>query len=768
MKNRDKLPTQQEEEEKEEEHNRRKTITKQENDNNDCLTCYLSSTSQKESDEGEDEEDELDPKKAKMLIILGLCLTTPLVIIEIFYDYESSVLTDVVLIALASPIQFILGRPFYVRFYLALKKKRVFTVSALVILSTTIAYTYSIIAIITGQDVRFFEASASVLTIFTIGEYLEGRVLQTTSESIKKLLSLKPKTAVVIRKRTITSKNEYENEIEGEREQELTINADEVVVGDIVVVKPGEHIATDGVVVYGESSVDESMITGESIPVDKKIGDKVIGGTINKNSYLKFKATNVGSHTVLANIIKMVEKARTSKPSIQRIADQAARYFIPIVIVIAIASSLYWLLAAQAPLQLVVTVFATILVVSCPCALGIATPMVVSLGVGKAAKEGILIKGGEYLEKLATVNTVVFDKTGTLTKGRPEVTDIIPNDDDSNADGPYTKSGVLQLAYSAEIKSEHPIAQAIVRKASSEGIFPFEVSEFSAITGQGVVAVYQEKKKKNIFVGSPRNKVKERGNSTHTSNNNDDQIPQQLQSKISELESEGKTVVAVFTEDNLAGVIAVADTLRDNARRIIDEIKNSGRDVILMTGDNERTANAIARKLGINNVLAQVSPQTKAQEIMKLQNQDKNRIKNKRDRKNRVVAMVGDGINDAPALTQADVGIAMGSGTDVAQSSGHVILLKSDLQDVIYALKIGEYALKKIKQNLIMSFAYNSITIPIAAGLLYGLTNSLVLTPTLAALGWIVSDSAVFGNSLLVRRFVAYNNNKNNTSKNRT
>lgn len=701
-------------------------------DSNDCLSCCSLSSIPKKDSQHEEEEGESDPRKTKLLIILGLSLTIPLVLIEIFYDDASSILTDYILIGLASPVQFILGRPFYLRFYMDLKKRGVFTVSTLVILSTTIAYSYSIIAVIMGQDIRFFEASASVLTIFTIGEYLESRVLRTTSESIKKLLTLKPKRAVVIKKSSSNGKEE---------EQEVTIDANEIVIGDIVVVKPGETIATDGIVIVGESSVDESMITGESIPVDKKIDDKVIGGTVNKNGYLKFRAINVGKHTVLANIIEMVERARTSKPSIQRIADQAAKYFIPVVIAIALATSLSWLIAAQATIQFAVTVFATVLVVSCPCALGIATPMVVSLGVGKAAKEGILIKGGEYLEKLATINTVVFDKTGTLTKGRPDVTDVIPNDDDDTNEI-YTISDVLQLAYSAETKSEHPIAQAIVRKASSEGISPFEVSQFNAITGEGVVAMYQGRK--NIFVGSPspRIKVKESSSSQRYY-----QIPKRLRSRISELESEGKTVVTVFTEDKLAGVIAVADTLRDNARSIVDELKSSGKDVILMTGDNERTAGAIAKKLGINNVMAQVFPQTKAQEIMKLQNQKKK------------VAMVGDGINDAPALTQADIGIAMGSGTDVAQASGHVILLKSDLQDVIYAFKVGEYSLKKIKQNLAISFAYNSLTIPIAAGLLYSLTNSLVLTPALASLGWIVSDSAVFGNSLLVRRFAVHKHN---------
>jgi P-type Cu+ transporter len=418
----------------------------------------------------------------------------------------------------------------------------------------------------------------------------------------------------------------------------------------------------------------------------------------------------------------MVKKARMSKAPVQRIADRAVKYFIPIVLSIAIASSLYWLFVGHQSISFAITVFATVLVVSCPCALGIATPMVISLGIDKAAREGILVKGGQYLEKISSVDTIVFDKTGTLTTGRPEVTDIIPNDG-------YNESELLQLAASAEIKSEHPVAQAIVRKASERSIPSLKVSNFDSITGHGVVASYLEKR---IFVGSPRLK----------SSDITEMFSQRLQSKIFELETEGKTVVAVYFEDKLAGLIAVADTLRSNAKYMIDEIKDTGRDIILMTGDNEITAKAIANKLGIKNVLAGALPDTKAEEIKKFQNQGK------------VVAMISDGINDAPALTQSDIGIAMGSGTDVAVSSGHIILMKSDLRYVLSAFKIGEYSLNKIKQNLAMSFAYNVITISIAAGLLYSITNSLILTPALAALGWVISDSAVFGNSLLVRRFV--------------
>lgn len=664
-----------------------------------CDSCSVSEqlVKQEEDEEDVEEHEEKGFFTTKKLIAIGLVLTIPIVVFNVFFS-DSSV-TDYIALILATPIQILLGKPFYVRFYKAIRYRRSFTTDTLVILSTSTAYGYSLASIITGSDVLFFEASASVLTIFTIGEYLERRVSRITSESVRRLLALKPKTATVIR-----------------NGKEETIDVDDIIVGDIVVVKPGESIATDGIVIYGQSSVDESLVTGESLPVDKKIGDYVIGGTINKNGYLQFKATKVGSDTVLAQIIRIVQEARRSKAKVQRIADKVVHYFIPIVFAIAIIASLYWLLIAQQSIPFVVTVFATILVVACPCALGLATPMVVSLGIGKAAREGVLIKGGQYLENLASIDTIVFDKTGTLTNGRPEVTDIIPSSG-------YSEVDVLQLAASVEARSEHPIAQAIVNKAIEQRIPLFEVSEFNTLTGHGVVAIYQQRK---IFVGSPRI-------------NND--IPYAIAANITELESEGKTVVTVFVENRPAGIIAVADTLRSNVEYIVNELRYMVKEVILMTGDNERTANAIAKKVGISKVLSRVSPEAKVLEIKKLQ------------KEGRRVAMVGDGINDAPALMQADVGIAMGSGTDIAISSGHVILMKSDLEHVILALKIGRYALKKIKQNLVISFAYNAITMSIAAGVFYGLTNSLILTPELAALGWIVSDISVFGNSLLIRKF---------------
>ena len=381
---------------------------------------------------------------------------------------------------------------------------------------------------------------------------------------------------------------------------------------------------------------------------------------------------------------------------------------------IAISASLYWLFVANEPISFAIIVFATVLVVSCPCALGIATPMVISLGIDKAAREGVLIKGGGYIEKLSSIDTIVFDKTGTLTKGTPEVTDVISNHHE------YDQLRILQIASSIEAKSEHPIASAIVKKTNEKSIPKLDVSEFYSLSGSGVLASYQGKR---IFLG--RNGATRKVNGDNNKNNNHGTrlISQDIQSKIENLELEGKTVVEVFVEDALVGLIAVADTLREDAKYIVKEIKKMKKEIILISGDNKRTVDAIARKLGIERVLFQVSPAEKALEIKKLQiNQGKK------------VIMIGDGINDAPALTQADVGIAIGSGTDIAMSAGHIILMKSDLKHVLYALKLGQYSFKKIKQNLAMSFTYNVITISIAAGLLYGLTNSLILTPALASI----------------------------------
>jgi Cu+-exporting ATPase len=680
------------------------------NDSSLLSKSSLTTNINQEQEEQEDTEVYQETQEKKMLndkslIVIGLVLTAAIVILELILSHSFT--TGFIIFLLATPVQFLLGKQFYIRFFSAIRNRKRFTTDTLVVLSTSVAYVYSLITLLSFTDsAHFFEASSSVLTIFTIGEYLERRVLKTTVESLKSLLKLKPKEAVVMRNGS-----------------EVSINSDDILVGDVVIAKPGEKIAADGIIVDGQSSIDESMITGESIPVEKKIADRVIGGTINKNGYIQFKATNVGSTTVLGNIIEIVRKARLSKAPVQRIADQAVQYFIPIVLVIAASTSFFWFIIAQEPISFAVTVFATVLVVSCPCALGIATPMVISLTIDKATRKGVLIKGGKYVERISSIDTIVFDKTGTLTKGKPEVTDIIPTND-------YSESELLQWASSIEIKSEHPIAQAIIKKALEHSIRQIEISKFQSISGSGVLASFQEKK---VFVGRI----------TGEKNDPDQKIsvPENINNKRMDLESDGKTVVGVFLEDKLLGLIAVADTLRENAKYVITEIEKMKKDVILMSGDNSRTAKAIGNKLGVNVIMAEVSPESKATEIAKLQNQGKK------------VMMIGDGINDAPALTQADIGIAMGSGTDVAISSGHVILMKNDLNQILYTLKLGQYALSKIKQNLAMSFSYNVITISIAGGLLYGITNSLILTPALAALGWVISDTLVFGNSLLIRKF---------------
>lgn len=674
----------------------------------ECQSDLVTQDGKENIEEGNDIKSILGDKA---LIFLGLVLTTTIVILELIFPHSLTV--GFILFILATPIQVLLGKQFYIRFFRAIKHKRTFTTDSLVVISTTVAYLYSTIALFSLSEIhQFFEASTSVLTIFTIGEFIEKTVLKTTNESLKNLLTLKPKSAIVLR-----------------HGKEVTVDSDDIRIGNVVVAKPGERIATDGIVKNGQTSVDESMISGESIPVEKKVGDKVIGGTINKNGYIEFEATNVGSSTVLANIIDIVKKAKISKAPVHRIADRAVQYFIPIVLAIAFGTSIYWLMVAHESFSFAVTVFVTVLVVSCPCALGIATPIVISLAIDKATQHGILIKGGKYVEVVAGIDTIVFDKTGTLTNGKLAVTDIIPTVQ-------YTEAELLQLASSVETKSEHPIAKAIVNEALQQSIKTSEIAEFHSVSGLGVLASLQEKK---VFVGRIIGKKDE--------SYQGGLIPVDIKNKITDLQSTGKTVVGVFVQGNLAGLIVVADTLRENVRSVINEIKKLSKNVIVMSGDNTNTANAIAKQLGIKSVMAEVSPEDKAREIKKLQNQGKK------------VMMIGDGINDAPALTQADIGMAMGSGTDVAISSGHIILMKTDLSHVIYVLKLGKYAMNKIKQNLSISFAYNIITISIAAGLLYGMTNSLILTPALAALGWVISDTAVFGNSLFLKKFDPFRNN---------
>jgi len=573
-----------------------------------------------------------------------------------------------------------------------------------------------------GPKATFYESAALLTAFIVLGRYLEALTRGRTSEAIRKLMSLQAKTARVIR--------------DG---QEIEIPADEVQLGDIVTVKPGESIPVDGKVVEGYSAVDESMITGESIPVEKKEGDEVIGGTINKTGAFKFAATKVGKDTALAQIIQLVEDAQASKAPIQKIADLVAGHFILGVHLLSLAVFLFWffigynlwftpnstfLLSASTLGTIGVFGFSmllslTVLVISCPCAVGLATPSAIMAGSGKGAENGILFKGAEAIETTSKLNAIVFDKTGTLTKGEPSVTDVIST-------GIIPDNEVLRLAATAEKNSEHPLGEAIVRGAQEENLTLDSVGSFNAIPGHGIEA---EIGGRNVLLGNRR--LMQLRNIDFTS----------YTQQVEELENAGKTVMFMALNGEMAGLIAVADTLKESSVEAVRRLKEMGIKVAMITGDNRRTAEAIAKQAGINHVLAEVLPEDKANEVIKLQKQG-----NK-------VAMVGDGINDAPALAQADVGIAIGSGTDVAKETGDIILIKGDLRDVVSAIEVGKATMNKVKQNLFWAFAYNILGIPIAAGLIYPWTGWIV-SPQLAALFMALSSFSVTMNTLLLKGFV--------------
>jgi len=628
-------------------------------------------------------------KELLFLFILGLALTIPIFIISVFF-YSPKF--NLLLFVLTTPIQFIVGWHFYKGAYVALKNK-IADMNVLIVLSTSAAYIYSIGATFFINMPTFYEASATVITTITLGRLLEHKNKEKTGESIKKLVMLQPKMASVIR-----------------NGKEIRLVAEQVKVGDIIIVKPGQKIPVDGVVIEGISSVDESMITGESIPVEKKKGDIVIGATINKHGSLKFKATRVGKNTILNQIIKLVEEAQGSKAPIQRLADKVTNWFVPVVSLIAFVSFIMWYFLFHATFLFALTIAISVLVIACPCALGLATPTAAMVGIGKAAEYGIIIKGGESLETAYKITTIVFDKTGTLTKGKPEVTNVIPL---SNA----KEKDVLFYASIVEKRSEHSLAEAILNKA--KGMKIPEASKFKAIPGKGVEARYQGKK---ILLGSRK--------LIHSL---------KYEKHIQELENQGKTVVLVSFNKKVLGLIAIADQLKENSKDAIERLNEMNKEVAMITGDNLRTATAIAKQLGIKNVLAEVLPEDKEKEIKKLQKQGK------------IVAMVGDGINDAPALAQANVGIAIGAGTDVAIETGNIILMKNDLRDVVTSIDLSKETMKKIKQNLFWAFFYNVLCIPIAAGALYSL--GIVLQPVMAAVAMVLSDICVVGNSLSLKRY---------------
>ncbi len=545
----------------------------------------------------------------------------------------------------------------------------------------------------------YFETAGVIITLILLGKYLESVTKGKTSEAIKKLMGLAPKTAIVI-----------------QNGEEVVLPVDEVEVGDVIVVKPGEKIPVDGIIVKGSSSVDESMLTGESLPVEKSVGSNVVGASINKNGLIHFKATKVGKDTALAQIVKLVEDAQGSKAPIARLADVISSYFVPIVIIIAIIAGLAWLISGQSAV-FSLTIFIAVLVIACPCALGLATPTAIMVGTGKGAEYGVLIKGGAPLETAHKIDMIVFDKTGTITEGKPVVTDIITQ-------GNYSEDELLRLAASAEKGSEHPLGEAIVIKAEEKNLVLTEITNFVAIPGHGIeVDVIS----KHLMLGNKK-LLSDKG------------IENILEEKSDLLANDGKTPMYVVIDNKLEGIIAVADTTKKSSYAAIKALHELGINVAMITGDNKRTANAIAREVGIDLVLAEVLPEDKANEVLKLQKQ------------NKIVAMVGDGINDAPALAQADVGIAIGSGTDVAIESADIVLMKSDLMDVVTAVQLSKNTIRNIKQNLFWAFAYNTAGIPIAAGILFALGGPK-LNPMIAGGAMAFSSISVLLNALRLKRF---------------
>jgi Cu+-exporting ATPase len=598
---------------------------------------------------------------------------------------------------MATPIQFGAGREFYQGSFSALRAKTA-TMDTLIAMGTTAAYAFSVYHTFVSPGHVYYESSAVIITLVLLGRYFEARAKGKTGEAIRKLMQLTPQKTHVIREGT-----------------EIQVDTVEVVQGDIVVVTPGERIPVDGIVVEGTSIVDESMLTGESIPCEKSPGVQVIGGTINKHGAFKFQATKVGRDTVLAQIVKMVEEAQGSKAPIQRIADIVAGYFVPAVLIIALVTLAGWLVTTGDPGQAVLA-FTAVLVIACPCSLGLATPTAIMVGTGRGAESGILIRGAEHLERAHKIDTVVLDKTGTITKGEPAVVSTVSVSVSDNKETSINE--MLVLAASAEFRSEHPLGIAIVKHAQALGLNLAEPSNFQAIPGKGVKAEVQAK---GVLVGTVR-LMAEQGVDTGS-----------VESNLEILESQGKTAMIVAVDGSTVGVIGVADTIKETSKDAILELKELGIDVVMLTGDNQRTAEFIAKQAGIEKVLAEVLPEDKAKEVERLRSDG------------RVVAMVGDGINDAPALAAADVGIAMGTGTDIAIEASDITLVRSDLKQIVAAIRLSRHTIGIIRQNLFWAFIYNIIGIPIAA---LGL-----LSPVIAGAAMSFSSVSVVMNSLRLRRF---------------
>jgi len=597
---------------------------------------------------------------------------------------------------IVTTIIIVINKGFYIRGYNAVFKAKSASMDTLVALGTGAAYIYSVINILLGQTNELYFETAGILLLFiSLGEYFEALANKKAGDAIKKLLELSPKEAIVLR-----------------NNKEVKINIDEIIKGDVIVVKPGQKIPVDGVIIKGLSSVDESMITGESMPVDKIIGSQVIGGTINKNGTFNFKAVKIGSETLLNQIVKMVGEAQASKAPIQRLADKISSIFVPSVIIIAVMSLIIWLIAGQS-IYFSLKIFITILVISCPCALGLATPTAIMVGTGKGAQMGILIKEASALEKVGKAKIIVFDKTGTLTNNKITVNEI------RSYSGAVSRE-IIIIAASLENKSEHPLAKAIVNKASEENLKLKAVTGFKNFEGKGVAGKILGKE---AIIGNISMIKKHDINAKIIKND------------LKKLQSRGDTVVIVAYDKKIIGLISLSDEIKEDAKQAIKELKKKNYEIYMITGDNIKSARSVAEKIGITNVMAEVLPSEKAERIKGLQALGG-------------VIMVGDGVNDAVALTQADIGIAIGSGTDVAIEAGQIVLVKSKVMDVVKALKLSKYTLEKIKQNLFWAFIYNTLGIPVAAGVLYP-AFGILITPIRAALAMSLSSVSVVANSLL-------------------
>ncbi len=652
---------------------------------------------------------------------LGLILSLPLLYFMLldFFKWLPGSETlmpyiGIISLILATPVQFYLGAGFYKGTWSGLRMKT-FNMDSLIAIGTSAAYFYSLTFFVKhvienktllgvmGEKIPelYFETAAFLITFVILGKWLEARATSKTNEAIQKLMNLQAKTARVVR-----------------NGKTIDIPIEEVIEGDTIVVRPGEKIPVDGEVIKGSSSIDESMITGESIPVEKQIGDHVIGATINKNGSIEFRATRVGKDTTLSRIIKLIEDAQNSKAPIQALADRISSWFVPLVLVIAVITFLVWFFVLGNSFTFALMAFTAVVVIACPCALGLATPTAIMVGTGKGAEKGILIKGGEPLQAAKDINAIVFDKTGTLTFGKPVVTDVI-------ALGGADEKKVLGIAATLENTSEHPLAEAIVNSAKEKKLAIADSESFEAIPGHGVKANVDGK---TYFLGNRKLIT--------------DMTKAQLgdvESRLQTLESDGKTAMLLASKDTVLGIVAVADTVKSSSKEAIERLTQLGIEVYMLTGDNQRTATAIAKQLGITNIIAEVLPEDKASKVKELQSNGHK------------VAMVGDGINDAPALAQANLGIAMASGTDVAMETGGIVLMRNDVQDVVTAIQLSRETVSKIKQNMFFALFYNSAGIPIAARVFASF--GLVLKPELAGLAMALSSVSVVSNSLTLRYF---------------